>query len=224
MVDRALHAINASVGEGMNRDEMEILRAQSFCPELREQPIIRDLFGKTPLFDIAESLLGKDNAKYGRGQIALRFPLHQDPPRAPGWHIDGVPTATNGVTPGGLDSFTMLVAVLLSDLPQENMGNFSVWPRSHRVLEEFFQQRSFDDFQQESRQLDLGTPQQITGKAGDVVICHYQMAHGIAPNTSPFVRYAVFFRVKHPQHNEQKPQQLSNLWLEWPGIDGGTAQ
>jgi hypothetical protein len=82
MVDRALHAINTSVGEGMNRNEMPILRAQSFCPELREEPVSRDLFQKTPLFDIAESLLGKGKANFGRGQIALRFPLHQDPPRA----------------------------------------------------------------------------------------------------------------------------------------------
>lgn len=223
MIDNALRSINASVGDGMNVDEMDIFRAQSFCPELRDTPVIRDLFGKTPLFDIAQNLIGDGNVHFGRGQIALRFPLPDDfsqrqAPRV-GWHLDGVPTHNNGVAPGALDSFTMLVGILLSDLPSENRGNFTVWPGSHHVLASHFARHDTNEAVARLHDLEMGEPRQIVGKAGDVVICHYQLAHGVAPNLSPYVRYTVFFRVKHPQHDAFKPQQLSNLWLEWEGIE-----
>lgn len=218
LLDDALRAINASVGDGMNRDEMPSFRTLSFCPELREQPVIRDLFAATPLRETCEELLGVGNARYGGGQIALRFPLPLGFPTEKarlGWHLDGVPFPNNGVAPGTLGSFTMLIGVLLSDLPHENSGNFTVWPGSHRVLETHFQHYETEEATEKLYESDMGAPRQITGKAGDVVLCHYQIAHGVAPNWSPHVRYAIFFRVKHPRHDELKPQQLRDLWLEW---------
>jgi hypothetical protein len=65
------------------------------------------------------------------GQIALRFPSLQDPPKEPRPHIDGMYSPTNGVKKGTINSFTGLVGVLLSDLPDENRGNFTVWTGTH---------------------------------------------------------------------------------------------
>ena len=222
MTDRALRAINKSLGEGIDPAQLPKMRAQSYCPELGDDPVVVDLFQKTPLQDLTESLLGEGNAQSNHAQIALRFPIAQDPPRAPGWHIDGIPTATNGVAPGALASFTMLVSVLLSDVPHENMGNFTVWPGSHRVLETYCREHGADSILTERPKLEMA-PQQIIGRKGDAVICHFQLGHGIAPNVSPHIRYALFFRMKHPQHESRKAETLSNLWLEWPGISGGSS-
>ncbi len=224
MTDKALHAINMSLGqEGIDPAKLPILRAQSYCPELGDDPVVVDLFRKTPLADLTESLLGEGNAQCGHAQIALRFPIAQDPPRAPGWHIDGIPTSTNGVPPGGLASFTMLVAVLLSDVPHENMGNFTVWPGSHQVIESFCREHGGDSLLSQNPQLEMA-PQQIVGRKGDAVICHFQLAHGIAPNVSPHIRYTTFFRLKHPAHESHKVEALSDLWLEWPGLSGDSRQ
>ena len=54
---------------------------------------ITDLFHKSPLVGIVESLIGKDMIqRIGGGQIALRFPQMGEPkdPSGKGWHIDGM--------------------------------------------------------------------------------------------------------------------------------------
>jgi hypothetical protein len=54
------------------------------------------------------------------------------------------------------------------------------------------------------------------------VLCHYLPAHGVTPNVSPNVspdmRYAIFFRIKVPGHDEQRNDLLWDIWREWPGI------
>jgi ectoine hydroxylase-related dioxygenase (phytanoyl-CoA dioxygenase family) len=111
----------------------------------------------------------------------------------------------------------MLVSVLLSDVPHENMGNFTVWPGSHRVLESYCREHGPERILTERPKLEMA-PQQIIGRKGDAVICHFQLGHGIAPNVSPHIRYALFFRMKHPAHESRKAETLSNMWLEWPGV------
>jgi ectoine hydroxylase-related dioxygenase (phytanoyl-CoA dioxygenase family) len=66
--------------------------------------------------------------------------------------------------------------------------------------------------------LDFGKPLQIKAKAGDAVIAHYQLLHGVTINIAPMPRYATFFRVTHPLHHENRLECLTNLWLEWPGV------
>ena len=45
---------------------------------------------------------------------------------------------------------------------------------------------------------------QICARAGDVVILNYSMAHTIAPNVSPQLRYNVYFRISSHQHRKKK--------------------
>ena len=76
MVDAARQAINHSIGAvGMNEGDLERYRAQSYCSEIREAPEIVNLFSKTPVRQISESLMGEGNVQIpNSGQIALRFP------------------------------------------------------------------------------------------------------------------------------------------------------
>ena len=58
------------------------MRSRSYCKELQNAPVITDLFNKSPVFPIAESLIGTGNVlPAGSAQIALRFPgpLFTDP-------------------------------------------------------------------------------------------------------------------------------------------------
>ena len=48
MINAALHAINYSLGEeGMNKDDLPTLRAQSYCKEIRKSPAVTDLANKS---------------------------------------------------------------------------------------------------------------------------------------------------------------------------------
>ena len=117
MVDAAVKAINHSFGNGIDPAKMITFQSRTFCPELREAPEITDLYNRTPVKELAESMLGngKVNPVQG-GQIAVRFPLMDDPPPALRPHLDGRYSPHNGVPAGELRSFTMLVGIALSDV------------------------------------------------------------------------------------------------------------
>jgi ectoine hydroxylase-related dioxygenase (phytanoyl-CoA dioxygenase family) len=216
--EAALRAINESLGRGIDPREVETYRARSFCPELQPQPVITDLLYRSGAWRAAESLLGEGRIEQvTRGQIALAFPtrsvaggLHP--------HLDGMYTPNNGVPPGQVLSFSMLAGVLLSDVPAASSGSLIVWPGTHRLYETYFRDRGPQCLLDGMPPVPLPEPVPITGQAGDVVLCHYQLGHTAGPNTSPHVRYAVYFRLKHVDHARQRWECLTDIWREWPGV------
>ncbi len=217
MVDRALNAINASLGEGIDPAQLTKFRAQSYCPELQRTPVITDLVNKTPALELATQLIGELKPITG-GQIALRFPGGGDPPKVHGPHLDGMYTPTNGVPEGKINSFTMLLGVMLSDVPEPFMGNLAVWPGTHQRYETYFREHGPESLLNGMPPIQLPEPRQMLGRAGDIVLCHYQLAHSIAQNASPHVRYAIYFRLHHVNHEAQWKQAMTDIWLEWPGM------
>ena len=219
MVDKTLHAVNSSVGQGMNIDDMVTFRSRSYCPELQRSPVISDLLNKTPAWSLAESAIGSGKIKpVNAGQIALRFPTVQDPPPKPGGHLDGMHSPHNGVPSGVIRNFTMLVVIYLCDVPDPYSGNFTVWPGTHHIYETYFREHGPESLLQGMPKVETPEPEQITGKAGDVVLCHYQIKHGAAPNVSPNVRYAAIFRLRHTNHGDFRPETMTDLWLDWEGM------
>jgi len=223
MTDAALYAINHSLGyEGLALDDLPTFRARSYCPNVKNTPVITDLFNKSPLFDLIESMLGQGNLlSVIGGQIALRFPGHgkQDSLRF-GGHLDGIGTGTNGMEKGEFSrGFAALVTVLLHDLPDTYAGNFTVWPQSHRVAEAFFREATPETLRKGMPELDLPHEGlQITGRAGDAVISHHQLVHGAAPNQSPNIRYAAIFRPRHQLTEEIGTAAMTDIWREWEGV------
>lgn len=124
----------------------------------------------------------------------------------------------NGVPKGTIQNFTMLLGVMLSDLPNPYSGNLSVWPGTHHIYEKYFQEHGPEALLNGMPPVDLPEPEQMLGNAGDVILCHYQIAHGVAPNVSPHTRYAIYFRLRHVEHDSQRFECMTNIWLEWPGI------
>ncbi len=216
-VDAALRAVNASLGQGVDPAQLATYRAQSFCLELVQSPVITDLFNRSPAIALASALIGAVEPVTG-GQIALRFPSLAASAGLPPPHLDGMYTPSNGVVAGSLDSFTALACVLLSDLPGCDAGNFSVWPGSHLRHAAHLRAHGARSLLAGMPPLALGAGLQITGRAGDLILAHYLLGHTVAPNLAPHVRYAVFFRLRALGHRERQEAALGDPWLEWPGL------
>ena len=102
---------------------------------------------------------------------------------------------------GTIGNFTMLLGVLLSDVPAPLMGNLTVWPGTHQLYEDVFPGARPAVLLQGMPPVEMPAPDPVTGRAGDVVLVHYQVAHGVGPNVSPHTRYMIFFRLSHADHD-----------------------
>lgn len=225
MVDAAVRAINASIGQGIDPAQVPIYQARSFCPELQREPVITDLFNKTPALALAESMIGVGKFKpVGGGQVALRFPTLQDPPSPPRPHLDGMHTPTNGVPAGTIRNFTMLLGVALSDVTMPYAGNLTVWPGTHHIYEQYFREHGPEALLNGMPPVAIPEPVQVLAKAGDIIMAHYELAHGVAQNVSPHPRYAIYFRLYHVDHDLHGHETMADIWREWEGMQEITAK
>lgn len=220
LIHQALRAIHRSLGEcGMDPAHLPILRAQTYCPEITATEPITDLLNTSPLWSIAQSTIGTDAIQPVRnGQIALRFPTMNETPLSPNPHIDGMYTPTNGVPKGEIRNFTALIGVFLSDIPHDFMGNLTIWPGTHQLYGEYFKENGPQALLEGMPPITLPQARQVTARAGDAILCHYLLGHGIAGNVSPFIRYAVFFRLLHKNHEQWRWESMTDIWREWAGM------
>lgn len=224
-VNRALRAINHSLGQGREMGDVAKLNAQSWCPELGGDAVITDLVNRTPVHQLAEDLIGEGRlTAVNHGQVPPRFPrsleVDAGSVKRAGGHIDGLGTGTNGIEAGVYRRFfTGLAVVLLSDLPEGDMGNFTVWPGSHRAMSEHLRREGHQVLAHGTPQLDLAVePLMCTGRAGDVIFCHYLTLHAAGPNLSPHVRYAAIFRLRHVEAETNGVDGYLDPWLEYEGL------
>ena len=224
MVDEALRRINHHLGaHGMHPDELVTMRAQTYCRDIRTSDAIVGLLTQTPAHALAASLVGgvEQLPQPTSGQIALRFPSPEptdQPRRKAGLHLDGMYSPHNGVTKGDIHSFTMLASVALSATPHPYCGNFTVSPGSHHIYEAYFQEHRPDALLHGMPDVEIAPPVQLITQPGDVVLVHYQVAHSAAPNHSPHVRYACFYRLSVADHADHKREAMTDIWREWPAI------
>lgn len=190
------------------------------------------------LYGMVEQLLGPGNIlPIDLAQVAFREPsdywknegwtvnteLDDD-----SWHIDGGPGlyASNG-TP-----FTLIIGICLSE-GQEidcNLGQFVVWPESHRVLHKGVEHRvvnklitdPYSIFQgtRETRPF-IGKPKRMLMKPGDAVIAHQRLGHTGGPNLGAAVRKNIYIRVSHRKHDQLLKEGTlihGSLWTEFEGL------
>jgi len=60
-------------------------------------------------------------------------------------------------------------------------------------------------------QVELGEPVQLFANPGDVVLCHYQLAHSTAVNLSPNDRIAIYFRIWFKGIEKRRWEYLERL-------------
>ncbi|MEZ4658703.1 MAG: phytanoyl-CoA dioxygenase family protein [Caldilineaceae bacterium] len=223
LVNAALRAVNHSIGHvGLGGEDMTNSRSAFFCAELLSAPVILDLFTKSPVMAIAESLMGEGNVlPVTRAKPYPRFPLplgeEAPPPRG---HLDGIGNGSNGMAKGvHRRGFTAFAVIYLADLPEANSGNFTVWPQSHRTFADYFQRVGYQVLEQGMPQIDLPEPPiMVTAKAGDLIIAHHQLFHTGGPNASPNVRHAVIARLQHKDVAQIGYDAYTDIWREWPGV------
>ncbi len=220
LIRRALRAINHDLSRGIDPARLPTFHAQSFCPDVCPKPAITDLFERSGARPSVEAATGALKP-VGSGQIALRWPRLEDSTTVGKAHIDGTYSPTNGVPAGKIHNFTALGCVLLSDLPVENAGNFTIWPGSHLAHERHFREHGAEALLKEPK-LDLGAPKQIIGKAGDLILAHYLLGHSVAPNCSPHIRYAIFFRLESTAFTDaNRLGSVTDAWRDWAGMRDG---
>jgi hypothetical protein len=220
----SLKLINHSIGHvGINASSMKQKAGHIFCRELTRDPVLIALANNGGIGALVQRLVGPQLLPVNDVQIALRFPISEDSrsPMIP--HIDGTYDSENGMRPEQLFSFTTLAVAFLADVSELNSGNFTVYPGSHHLLQQYFRiHGSHRIFTGVPTGLDLGSPLQLTARQGDVVLAHYMLAHTVAPHRTHNIRYAAIYRFKHASHDRNKPNQASNIWCEYEGIGEAT--
>ena len=158
-------------------------------------------------------------------QIAARFPgafcmpdsFVPVPSWKSFWHIDGMHE------PPLIGNFTLLVGIALRDVTQDLCGNFTVFPRSHFVLQDYFRKHGFAEAYRGLKTLPalpLEDPVQVHLRAGDCILAHYQLAHTIAPNCGSEIRTMLFYRL-NVHADGHTPDSMTDIWRDWnPVLQG----
>jgi hypothetical protein len=232
-VGAALQAINHWLSTGFDRDRWATYDQRTFAPELTGDPQMLGLLCDTEGLALATSLVGRPLVTPSYVQLALRFPAAPgEPGRTPGAHIDGLPSSANGVPADGrIYGFTLLAGVLLSDLWDEGHGNLTVFPGTHRHMAAWFAENGthFRDasvvYQANARiAAEQSSPVAVCGRAGDLVLAHYLLLHGVGRHAGPNIRYAAFFRLNSEDRESLGDRVFTDVWAEWPGVASHGAQ
>ncbi len=219
-VETARQAISRDVDQHFDPGRLIEYNNRSWCPGLRDSRPIKNLFKNKAVQAVTDKALGKDRYRWDNGQIAIRHAHSAEKAYEPAAHIDGIPTPTNGMQGTEIQNFTALAGVFLTEVKSDFAGNFTVWPGSHLILEQYFRERGKTALGNGMPNVPIGDPVQLRTKPGDVVLCHYQLAHSAAVNTSDDDRIAIFFRlwfngISGPEKGEQRWHNLTHIWDGW---------
>ncbi|GAA1950442.1 phytanoyl-CoA dioxygenase family protein [Catenulispora subtropica] len=147
-------------------------------------------------------------------QVALNIPPFPQRPGRP--HID----AQNAEPDTALvpNTFTLLAGVFVTDQMTEDSGNLWVWPGTHRTHAEYFQQRGVEMFCAYP-DIELPDPEQITARAGDLLLAHYLLGHNIGGNSaSETTRRMLYYRVSARGHFDRPERILTEPWYQYDAV------
>jgi hypothetical protein len=169
----------------------------------------------TTAFSLAEELAGAGTLEIPRQvQISLNIPPYQHRPGIP--HIDAGNSEPTGEPICG--TFTLLAGILMTDQLAENSGNLWVWPGTHLAHAAYFRDHGPELFCAYPK-IDLPQPEQIKGRAGDLLLAHYLLGHNIGGNyESGRTRRALYFRVSAVDHASHRHEFLQDPWLDYGPI------
>lgn len=228
LIETARRAVYHSIGNvGQGGENLDNNRGAFFCAELLQAPVILDLFNKSPIMSVAETLMGEGNVQpVESAKPYPRFPLPvgEDPPEPRG-HIDGIGNGTNGTAKGAYKrNFTAFAVIYLADVLEPYSGNFTVWPKSHRFFADYFEREGHQVLANGVPRLAMPEPPvMVTAKAGDLILAHHQLFHAACANASANVRLAVISRLRHKDVAEVGYDGYTDIWREWPGLQESLA-
>jgi hypothetical protein len=186
-----------------------------FIPEPLPDPL-GDLLFDTPALAAARSLItpGEFEAP-DHVQVALTMPPWSHRPGGP--HIDGLNPAEPDGLPG---TFTLLAGLMLTDQVVEFSGNLWVWPGSHLLTAAFLREQGPDALLSGATYppIDLPTPRQVRGHAGDLLLAHYLLGHNAGGNMTAVTRETVYFRLRRQGHRERWREVVQDPLLEFEPV------
>jgi hypothetical protein len=215
LIKAALDAIEIDRSTNYDPDRQTEYDNRSYCPDLRTASPIMDLLTQSSVSNLLDEIFELDEIGWSDGQIAIRRAHNFTEPLPPTPHIDGFSTGLNGLEEGKIYNHTILVGVFLTPVTRAFAGNFTVWPGSHNIYENYFRERGTRAMSEPMPTPEVGEPVQLTCAVGDVVLAHYQLAHAAAVNTSDNDRIAVYFRVWLRKMESDRWHYLTNMWDGW---------
>jgi hypothetical protein len=182
-----------------------------FLPASAEPALLATLT-RSAAFGLAGELAGPGTLEVPEQvQVALNIPPYPHRPGGP--HIDTGHAEPTGEPVSG--TFTLLAGILMTDQLTENSGNLWVWPGTHLAHAAYFRERGPQMFCAYPP-IALPEPEQVTGRAGDLLLSHYLLGHNIGGNyRSEQTRRALYFRVSAANHASRQNEFLQDPWLEY---------
>jgi hypothetical protein len=183
--------------------------------EARDEPALIAPLTGSPAFGLAGELAGAGTLEVPwQVQVALNIPPYPHRPGIP--HIDA-PNPEPSDSPVR-STFTLLAGILMTDQVTENSGNLWVWPGTHLAHAAYFRDHGPHLFCAYPP-IDLPDPEQVTGRAGDLLLAHYLLGHNIGGNyESERTRRALYFRISAAGHESRRAAFLQDPWLEYQPV------
>jgi hypothetical protein len=180
-----------------------------------DEPSLMASLTQTPAFGLAGELAGAGTLEPPwQVQVALNIPPYSHRPGIP--HIDAANPEPTGEPPRG--TFTLLAGILMTDQLRENSGNLWVWPGTHLAHAAYFRDHGSHLFCAYPP-IDLPEPEQVKGRAGDLLLAHYLLGHNIGGNyESGQTRRALYFRISAAGHDSRRNEFLQHPWLDYQPI------
>ncbi len=183
-----------------------VVRAHGVIPEQREEafetvniveqaPEFLDLIDHPVLLGTAMDLMG------AAIQVLVSTLTYRPPSPHPAirWHTDDPSPYFFPRSGGECPVWQVKMAVYLSDVDREDMGNYVAAPGSHRrglpEVDERHRLGLTKDRYRELAQIEQAVPgaRQVTARAGDVLAFHPALWHSVARNTSDRVRKNIWY-------------------------------
>ncbi len=183
--------------------------------ETKAEPSLMAPLGRTDAFGLAEELAGAETLEMPwQVQVALNIPPYSHRPGIP--HIDAGNAEPTGEPVRG--TFTLLAGILMTDQLTENSGNLWVWPGTHLSHAAYFRDHGPQMFCAYPA-IDLPEPEQVKGRAGDLLLAHYLLGHNIGGNyESGQTRRALYFRISAKDHESHRNEFLQDPWRDYGPI------
>jgi hypothetical protein len=194
---------------------------RTFVPAIETDNRLLDLYQRSPLAAMSQEAL----APYAltaleRAQVQVRFSRKTPASKAQplkDWHCDGI--ACPHLPPGRLNTFQLLVGILLTDLPQPEGGAVRFRVGGHRSVASAFRANSRfpEGLQVPAPVLELPI-EAMCGSAGDAIISHHMAPHAVGVNETNTDRLMAYFRLRVVDHESIARLQLTDPWIRMPRL------
>ena len=235
LVDAAFTTIAEALPEDVDAPD-QLRGVGSRAPEIDADDEIGAINER--LYEYASELVGATLDQPGTGmQLALRYPealrlaaYHDRRPRV--GHLDGFGPGFQQT--GQYTGFTIAGTVYFDDVPERG-GGFTVWPGSHWVAANYFEDHALntpgqggnlpaiDDEGGWDRTRFLSDQLrsiELNGNAGTVILWHNKLMHTAGVNQSERIRMAGITRMSRGDKAEILEDAADKPFAYWDGVTG----